>query len=144
MIYIFFGIMAGVSIIVSRYLNFGLAKRTGLYQSTFFNYVTGIIFSIIILFVSGDFLVTSLPKFDSTSIIMYCGGLMGIVVVTLSSYMTPRMSGFYLTMFIFAGQLVSGIIIDYATLGIFSFGKVIGGALVFVGLIYNLNLDREI
>jgi len=57
--------------------------------------------------------------------------------------MTPRISSFYLTLFIFIGQLFMGIVIDYITLGKASTGKVIGGILVLIGLAYNLIVDKN-
>jgi transporter family-2 protein len=53
------------------------------------------------------------------------------------------MSAFYLTLFIFIGQLFVGIIIDYFTLKELSLGKIAGGLLVLFGLSYNLLLDKK-
>jgi len=75
--------------------------------------------------------------------IAYLGGLMGIMVVGISSYLTPKISVFYLTLFLFVGQLFVGVFLDYIALGQLSIGKVIGGLLVVTGLTYNLIIDKR-
>ena len=80
---------------------------------------------------------------SSTPIIAYLGGLIGVISITLSNYVAPKISAFYMALLIFIGQLFTGIIIDYFTLGQLSLGKVIGGIIVCIGLAYNLNLDKK-
>jgi Uncharacterized protein conserved in bacteria len=74
----------------------------------------------------------------------YLGGALGIIVVILSSVVTPKMSSFYITLIIFIGQLFSGIIIDCLSLKTIPFPKIIGGLLVVLGLGYNLYIDSEL
>ena len=47
--YIIIAMMAGVTIVVSRIVNAKLSERIGLFESTFYNFLTGLIFSMIIL-----------------------------------------------------------------------------------------------
>lgn len=139
MFYVIIALLAGVSVVISRMVNYKLAEKIGLLQSTFFNYVVGLVFSIVILLLSKELFTSTIPHLTPIQTFVYLGGVLGVIVVMLSSYMTPRISSFYLTLFIFIGQLFTGGIIDYFTLGQFSLGKIIGGILVLAGLIYNLN-----
>ncbi|KEH89313.1 membrane protein [Clostridium novyi A str. 4540] len=143
MIYILVAILAGASIVVSRVINFSLADKIGVFQGTFFNYIVGLLFSIIFLVISNDTLFIQNSLFKSLPWWAYLGGLVGVLVVVLSTYLTPRISAFYLTIFIFLGQLFTGIIIDYFVLREFSIGKVFGGILVLLGVVYNLILDKH-
>lgn len=143
MFYIFISILAGVSIVVARIINSNLAERIGIFQGTFFNYVVGLIFSAIFLFISSETLNLSILKTNALPIWAYLGGMVGVVVVVLSSYITPKISAFYLTLLMFIGQLFVGIIIDYFTINKLSVGKIIGGCLVLAGLTYNLIIDRK-
>ncbi len=143
MIYALFAIGAGVSIVISRIINSNLADKIGVFQGTFFNYVTGLLFS-------GMFLFLSIETFNISSQILitvpfwaYLGGLVGVAVVAMSNIVTPKVSTFYLTLIIFIGQLLAGIIIDYYTLSLISKGKIIGGLLVVAGLTYNLAIDKK-
>ena len=141
---IFIAIIAGVCIVLSRTINANLAAMIGIFQGTIFNYIVGLIFSIVFLLVSSEATSISRTSFTYVPWWTYLGGVVGVLVVILSSYITPKISAFYLTLLIFISQLLVGLIIDYSTLSIFSIGKVIGGLLVFIGLTYNLLLDRKV
>lgn len=142
MVYILISILAGVSIVVARILNYNLAERIGIFQGTFFNYVTGLSFSLIILLISNETQILLNANIQRIPLWAYTGGAVGVIVVAMSSYITPKMSAFYLTLFVFIGQLLAGVIIDYFSSGTLSFGKIAGGLLVLAGLTYNLILDR--
>lgn len=137
-------IAAGVSIIISRNINFMLAEKKCLLTSTFFNYLTGISVSAIFLAISSESIKQSYGLVGTIPIWAYFGGLLGVMVVAACNLVAPKISAFYMTVIIFIGQLFTGIIIDYFTLGLISAGKIIGGLLVVVGLIYNLNIDKKV
>ena len=143
MLYIFISIVAGISIVVARIINCNLAKEIGNFQGTFLNYVFGLLFSFIFLLLSGESTNIFNTKWNMVPLWAYLGGLSGVVVIVMSSYITPKISSFYLTLLIFIGQLFIGIIIDYFALNKLSIGKVIGGIIVLTGLTYNLLLDKK-
>ncbi|MGW5951680.1 DMT family transporter [Bacillus mycoides] len=144
MLYICIAILAGVSIVVARIINANLAKKIGNWEGTFFNYITGLFFSILFLIFSSDSLYISSHTLQSIPIAVYLGGLVGVIVISLSNYITPKISAFYLTLLIFIGQLFTGTIIDFFLSYELSTGKIIGGILVLIGLTYNLLVDRPI
>lgn len=135
--------IAGVSIVVARIINANLGDFIGVLSSTFFNYVTGLFFSILILLFTKEMSLIPNLSLPSLPLIGYLGGVVGVIVVSLSSYTAPRISAFYMTLFCFIGQLFVGILIDYINLGTLSIGKILGGFLVLAGLIFNLNLDKK-
>lgn len=135
--------IAGVSIVVARIINANLGHKIGVFSSTFFNYVTGLFFSFIILLFTKEITAISNLPLSKVPFTGYLGGFLGVMVVSLSSYAAPRISTFYMTLFCFIGQLFVGIIIDYINLGTLSLGKIIGGILVLLGLIYNLIIDKK-
>lgn len=142
MIYILFAILCGVTNVLSRSVNFVLSDKIGMYQSTLFNYIFGLSGSFLLLLVSGE----TFKLFTSSSYnapwFVYAGGILGVVVVTLLSYLCSKVSSFYLTLLLFVGQLFTGVIIDALSTGEISFYKVLGGALVVLGLSYNLYIDK--
>lgn len=143
MIYVLFAILCGVTNVLSRSVNFVLSQKIGMYQSTFFNYVFGLIGSILILLISGEtFKLFSASSYNAPWYV-YAGGLVGVAVVTLLSYLSAKVSSFYLTLLSFVGQLFTGIIIDGLLTGQMSVYKVIGGFLVLIGLAYNLYVDSK-
>lgn len=142
MIFILFAILCGVTNVLSRSVNFVLSDRIGMYQSTLFNYIFGLCGSFLLLLISGE----TFKLFTSSSYnapwFVYTGGLFGVVVVTLLSFLSSKVSSFYLTLLLFVGQLFTGIIIDALSTGKISFYQVLGGALVVFGLTYNLYIDK--
>ncbi|WP_459502271.1 DMT family transporter [Bacillus sp. C1] len=142
MLYICIAILAGISIVVARIINANLATKIGIFQGTFFNYITGLVVSFLFLIFSSESLSVSTTTLQSIPFVVYLGGLVGVIVIVLSNYITPKISSFYLTLLIFVGQLFMGVLIDFFNSGDISIGKIIGGFLVLLGLTYNLILDK--
>lgn len=93
---------------------------------------------------SSDSLYIPMHTLQSIPIAVYLGGLVGVIVISLSNYITPKISAFYLTLLIFIGQLFAGTIIDFFLTNELSTGKIIGGVFVLIGLTYNLLVDRPL
>lgn len=141
MFFILISIGAGSIVVISRILNTRLSEKTGLVESGFFNYFTGLLSSLILFAVINDNI--TLSGFHSIPFWAYLGGMLGVFVVILSSVVTPKMSTFYITLIIFIGQLFTGIIIDCILLKTIPSAKIIGGLLVVAGLAYNLKVDSK-
>lgn len=135
-------VAAGASIVVARNINSELANKLGVLQGTLINYVVGLIFAILFFLLSGELSKVSLNIAKPLPLWAYLGGFVGVMVVSLSNLVTPKISAFYLTLIIFIGQMFAGIIIDYFIGSNVSPGKIIGSILVVLGLIYNLKLDK--
>lgn len=144
MLYILLAILSGVSVVISRIINSKLAEEIGTFQGTFFNYLTGLITSTIFLLITKDYI--NIPPIHELNlpIYSYLGGSIGILVVVLSNYTTPKVSSFSLTLLVFIGQLSIGIIIDYFNSNTLSVGKLIGGLFILIGLTYNIVVDKKI
>lgn len=139
MFYILISILSGSIVVTSRILNTKLSEKVGLMQSSFFNYLTGLSASLILIVFLRDKFLTN--QFNTIPFYAYLGGLLGVIVVILSSVITPKMSSFYATLIIFIGQLFAGIVIDFLINQTISFTKIVGGLLVISGLAYNLYID---
>ncbi|MBE7123319.1 DMT family transporter [Bacillus cereus] len=144
MLYICIAILAGVSIVIARIINANLAKKIGNWEGTFFNYITGLFFSMLFLIFSSDSLYIPIHTLQSIPIAVYLGGLVGVIVISLSNYITPKIPAFYLTLLIFIGQLFTGTVIDLFLSNELSIGKIFGGIFVLIGLTYNLLVDRPL
>lgn len=142
MFYILISVVAGAIVVISRVLNTKLSENIGLIESSFFNYLTGLLSSLILFILMREKI--TLNSFNNIPFWAYLGGLLGAVVVILSSVVTPKLSSFNLTLIIFIGQLITGIFIDIITLGTISYSKIIGGLLVILGLAYNLHIDSTL
>lgn len=136
-------VLAGVFVVLTRIINANLAKIIGVFESTFFNYIVGLFFSLVFFFFSKESIKILEVAWLAIPLWVYLGGLLGVMVIVLSSYLTPKISSFYLTLLIFIGQLSAGMIIDYFSLNELSTGKFIGGIFVLIGLTYNLIVDEK-
>lgn len=133
--YILLALLSGVSIVISRMLNAKLSAEQTLYQGTLWNYITGLLGSVILLLIVREPFQFSMDFPGIRPYIMFFGGALGVMTVTINSYITPRLSAFYLTIIIFISQLFSGLLLDYFLYQEFSFGKLAGGIFVMIGLI---------
>jgi len=143
MIYILMALFAGGLIVFTRVINSNLAVKIGIFNGTFFNYFVGLIFALGYLGLESMSHQGGKIRFEVLPWWAWLGGLTGVLVLMLSNYITPKISSFVQTLLVFIGQLFAGIVIDYFTSGNVSIGKVLGGALVLAGLIYNTNVDRK-
>jgi len=138
---VLFGALSGVSIVVARMLNASLGVRIGSTRGTFYNYVTGLLGACLALMIAGGALPSAVSH--SWNFAMYLGGVVGVLSMLISNYVTPRMSAYMLTLVIFVSQLASGLAIDALSGVPVSPGKIAGGALVLLGLLYNQRVDRK-
>lgn len=141
--YILMAFLAGGIIVTSRTLNAKLGEKRSIMVSTFFNYFVGLLVSIVVLLIVGEKTGAFTAPKTFLNYAMYFGGIIGVVNITLLNYITPKISAFYLTMFVFVSQLFTGMFLDYIRFQELSIGKIIGGLLILAGLFYNLNLDRK-
>jgi transporter family-2 protein len=135
--------LAGITIVVSRTLNAKLAECTSIRISTFFNYLIGLLVSIPVFFIFGGNETAFADFTFSPNIYIYFGGIFGVCIVLLSNITVTKISAFYLSLFMFIGQVFSGILVDVVLSQAFSPRNMIGGVFVTAGLCVNLLLDRK-
>lgn len=142
-LYMLLSILGGASVVLGRMINAKLSKKIGTLQSTLINYIVGLSFTIIIFFVTQDKFKMGLSSFETIPLWAYLGGLMGVIIIMTSNYVTQRISAFYITLLVFIGQLFLGTLIDFFIFKELSLTKAIGGILVLAGLTYNLWIDQK-
>lgn len=140
---IIISIVAGVSIVFTRIFNTKMAMEMGLFQGATLNYVVGLLVSVALTLCFNGRTLIAVDAFKGLAWWAYIGGLLGIAIVVLSSYLTQKISVFYLTLLIFIGQLFTGIVLDFLVAGDLAFAKIIGGLLVVLGFVYNLRVDTN-
>ncbi len=136
-------LLTGFTIVMNRIINSSLAERIGIFQSTLYNYITGLVTSFLFALFIRETNIQNGIDFGAIPFWAYLGGFVGVIVIVLSSYLTPRISALYLTLLLFIGQIFTGIIIDFFSTGEFAVSKLVGGLFVVGGLAYNLFLDAQ-
>jgi len=142
-LYILSALFAGISVVITRIFNAKIAEELGTIQGTYINYLTGLGGAFIFFIISKEYVNLSGTSYSNLPIYAYFGGAIGILVVVLSNYATPKVSSFSLSLLIFTGQLFIGIVIDFISYGDVSMGKIVGGILILLGLIYNIKVEKE-
>lgn len=142
MIYIAIALVTGSMVVLSMVINSKLAGRIGVIPGTLINYVVGLIGISVFLFLKDQGMYVELSVFKNIPIWAYFGGAVGVLVVSLSNVVIPKIPTIYSSILIFIGQISMGMIIDYFLLDIISIGKLVGSGLILLGLLYNFNLDR--
>ncbi len=141
-LYSIVSIIAGITVVLGRILNAKLAEKIGTVQATVINYVVGIFFSILFLLLLNRGFSFTAPS-ASIPLWAYFGGVLGVAIIMISNYTTPRVPAFYLTLLVFLGQLAVGILIDWLVSKDFSPFKLVGSLFVVAGFTYNLLLDKK-
>lgn len=143
MLYIILAVLGGCITIVSMIINSHLAKKIGVFQGTLINYIVGLLSTILLIAIVRTSLSFSFDSFSKIPFWAFLGGIVGVMVVASSNIIIPKIPIIYTSLLIFVGQLFTGILIDYLRIGFVSKGKIIGGILILLGLIYNSNVDKK-
>lgn len=143
MIYIILAMIGGGLTIISMIINAGLAKEIGVLRGTLINYIVGLLVILIIMVFAKSTYNFNIDSFSNIPFYAFLGGLIGVIVVSASNVVIPKIPTMYTTLLIFIGQIFTGIIIDYLELSSISKGKIIGGLLILLGMLYNSNVDKK-
>jgi len=143
MIYIILAVLCGCITIISMIINSQLAKIIGVFQGTLINYIVGLTTTILLIIIVKSSMNLSFSSFNKIPLWALLGGMIGVAVVASSNIILPKIPTIYTTLLIFIGQLFTGILIDYFRVGFVSKGKIIGGILILLGLLYNSNVDKK-
>jgi transporter family-2 protein len=143
MLYIISATLCGSFIILSMIINSHLAKKIGVFQGTLVNYIVGLLTTILLIIIVRNFVNLSYNDYSAIPLWALLGGLIGVMVVASSNIVIPKIPTIYTTLLIFIGQIFTGILIDYFRAGFVSKGKIIGGVLILVGILYNSNVDKK-
>ncbi|HNW87009.1 MAG TPA: DMT family transporter [Candidatus Limiplasma sp.] len=137
-------VLVGANTVVCRYLNAVYARYNGLPMGTLANYVTGLATSLLVLLMMGQpASVQPIAQITFRTVAMFLGGAVGVGLIQLSIYITPRMPAFLATLLIFLSQLGVGLALDFVLTGDFSLGKLLGGLLVLLGLAHYAWANRR-
>ncbi len=142
MIYLFLSFLAGIIIVINIMLNGRIAQREGMINGIMINFLLATISSILMC----TLMVKAIPLYSeirTVPLLYYIGGFIGVLTTFLFNMIVPKIPALYIVILRFIGQLLTSVIIDYLYFDFFSKGKLIGGLLFFVGLLYNAKVDSK-
>lgn len=127
----------GITIVVSRSINAALAQHIGAYESSFFNYLIGLLTSIVFLFIFGISNLTALSKLPfANDPLLYLGGAIGVINIVILNLVVSKVPALQLTLLIFIAQLLTGMLLDWLLYDQFSSKKMLGCGIVLFGLLH--------
>lgn len=122
----------GAAVGMSRSLNGRLTMESGAFSASFWNHMIGfLLLSIYIVTLHRE----GIALLGSTPLWAFSGGIIGALFVAISSYVFPRLGANRSALLIIGGQIITGLVIDYArgTAG-FHIGQPVGVALILFGI----------
>lgn len=131
---------AGVSVVLSRVFNANIAEHTSILQGSFISYFLGLPAVVLVAW-----FVREIPfgiEISGGNIWMYLGGIFGVLVVLMCNLTVPHVSSFKLTMLIFLGQVLTGIVLDLAFQQLAMDASFWGGIIISVGIMISKIIDR--
>ena len=139
-IYVLLSIAAGALVALTTSMNAALGKRVSVEGSTLINYAAGLLTSLVLaLFMRR----LTVPDLSGLPAFVYLGGALGVCVVLLNCIVLPRVPVVLVTMLLFTGQVLMGMVVD-ALAGIpLTLGKVLGALLIVAGLVFNVWIDKD-
>lgn len=141
--YIILAFITGCMVILSLVINSKLAIKIGVLQGTLINYLVGLTFSILVFLFNYKYVEISLKYLSNIPIWVYFGGAIGVMIVSINNIVIPKIPTIYSTLLIFTGQIFTGITIDFILGDSISKGKIIGGLLISLGMMYNFYIDKK-
>ena len=136
-------VLAGMNIVLTRQLNAESGVRNGVCMSTLLNYATGLITSLLALLVLGRPAAAAAAPEGFRLALMYFGGMVGVVIILMCNYLTPKLPALLLTLLFFVAQLTTAILLDAWLDGRFAPGQLAGGALVMLGLLCYQRIEKN-
>lgn len=134
--------LSGVTIVVARTTNAGLALKTSILKSTFYNYAVGLVVSAAVLLAATGGFRLSLPQAAPFRPWIYLGGVIGVFMIMLSNLTVSKIPSFPMTLLLFIGQVFTGILLDMLLTNVFSWQLMLGSLCVTAGLVVNMLIEN--
>ena len=141
LLYVLLALSTGAFLAFNSTLNAALSKRIGVFPGTLVNYITGLLTTLLLTTLLGQWLPVSAKGLAP---FLFTGGIFGVLVVAMTNVALPRVPVVYVTVILFTGQTLMGIVIDALNGTPVTWGKAAGCALIIAGLICNIMLDRSV
>lgn len=133
-------LVAGIAVVLSRVFNAKIAEHTSVLQGSFVSYILGLPAIVIVAWFAKE--LTFSVEFNGSNWWMYLGGILGVLMVLMYNITVPRVSAFKLTMFVFFGQVLTGIVLDLAFQQLTMDASFWGGIIISIGVLISKIIER--
>lgn len=140
--YYLIAFLVGGIIIFQMMMNSILSCKVGKSNGIFYNFFTGtLLMGIFFIFNITDFK-KGVGQISNVHLWMFVEGILWILILSMCNYVIPRMTAIYVTLFIIVGQLVTGNIMEFITIGNISTKKILGCSLILTGVMYDMVVGK--
>lgn len=134
MILVFFAMLNGICIGISRVMIGRLGMEIGHFKASFWSYLVGFLFVTLMLVVMGHL---QLIESAHAPLWAYLGGFFGAIYVVINSYVFTKIGSIKSVLLIISGQMISGIFLDYHSGSVKStWADLLGLALILIGIYF--------
>lgn len=138
--YMLLALSAGINLGITNTVNAVLGKKIGVLPGALVNYITGLLTAVLCVTVAGQW--APIPGAGLTPW-MLGGGVLGVIIISLTNLALPRVPVVYVTIILFTGQVLMGMLIDALGGLPVTLGKVLGLVLIAGGLLWNMRCDKR-
>ncbi len=138
LVYILLALVTGINLAFTNTLNAALGARIGIFPGALVNYIAGLSTVAVCVTVLGRWAAPA----GSIGPLLLTGGVLGVLIIAMTSLAMPRISVVYATLLLLVGQLVAGMAVDAVGRQTILPLKIAGCVAIVAGLLYNLQLDK--
>lgn len=110
-VYLALALLAGMLVSVSRAVNGRLSLSTSPLRASLWNHVVGFALLSALALALGGLWTGAAP---SPPALAWIGGPLGVLFVASGSYLIPRIGAVATALLVIAGQMISGVVLDFA------------------------------
>jgi bacterial/archaeal transporter family-2 protein len=146
--YYLLALAGGLLPLLTFTLNSQLAMARGIFTSARTNYLSGLITTLLVVAVFQPSVLGRAPESLATVAatplgLVVGGGFLGVLMLGGINFGFPKIPAFWATLLMFAGQALTGLLLDGLLRGGFSLRTLLGCLLVLAGLAANAALGRK-
>jgi transporter family-2 protein len=127
--------VSGILPLLSFILNSQLALAKGVWRSARMNYIVGLSATMVVIAIIRPPLAAGFSALPGVGVLYIVGGgLLGVIMTAATNFLFPRMPALWSTLLMFAGQALTGVVIDAFAQGSVPMAKLAGTLVVLAGL----------
>lgn len=135
-------LITGLTVVISRTINGALGKRSTASLSAWYNHLVGLIGSVIVLAILGFPGDIPFSEIGIANAWIFTGGIMGVLVVTFSTFLLHHVSSYSMTLLLFIGQITGGVLLDIFLEGSFAPIQIVAGLIIVIGFGMNTYMTK--
>ena len=126
--------------VINRTVGFQATRHIGNNSGTLMNYITAFMGACVVMMVYPQAR-AGLVNMSDASMFLYLGGVFGVIAFFLNITSLHKMNLFQSGVMILIGQLIASFLLDFAFGFTFSISKLIGIAILIIGVMYDKKIS---